>query len=146
MKENELVAMVTKKELKEFTHNIALDWAAYKLTALSNILYTILAGTPDIKDNEKLMSRLATANECLIRAIDATGGEYKNKIVELPNDGLLCREVRDLIDKKNKVCDFMTLEIKEHDKMSGRTDKMADFVKVFFTELDKFEEELYNVI
>ena len=143
MSDNELLAVVAKRELNEFTHKKVLEWAANRLIHMSNVIYTIESETLDVKENERLLYHLAEANTSLTYAIQATGAEHKNKIAPRSASSNV---YRNLIKEKNKVCDFVTFEMKEHDKMSGRPDKMADFVKVFFSELDNFEEEMYNVI
>lgn len=150
MRENELRTLVAIKELKSLTHEQALEWASKRLKEYSDILYTILSGMSDIEENYKTMRHLAKANEHLAFAIRATGSAHLNKIPDsmLDNEDEICINLtaRGLIEKTNKVRDFMTVEMKKHDKMADRPDKMADFVKEFFTELDNFEEEMYNVI
>ena len=143
MSDNELLVVVAKRELNEFTHKKVLEWASTRLRKISDIIYTIQSVTLDTKENESLLYHLAEANTSLIYAIQATGIDHTNKII-YNNFGQ--NVYKRFIEDKNKICDFVTLEMKEHDKVSGRPDKMADFVKVFFTELDNFEEEMYNVI
>lgn len=144
MRENELRTLVAIKELKSLTHDQALEWASMRIKEFSDILYTILAGMPDIEENYKTMRHLAKANEHLAFAIRSIGPAYLNRIVDPIYEGRYLYKL--LIERKNKVYDFMAVEMKKHDKMADRPDKMADFVKEFFTELDNFEEEMYNVI
>ena len=147
MSDNELMAVVAKRELNEFTHKKVLEWASNRLIIMSDELYTVQSELDDIKENEPLLYHLAEAHDNLIYAIQATGSnlKHKNRIVNLdPSNKRVM--LKTMIPRKHAICDFVTVELIEHDKMAGRHDKMADFVKTFFTELDKFEEEIYNVI
>ena len=163
MKSVELLEKVANKELDYFNLMMSFAWAARRLEYISNIIFTIESSVMDTEENYDFLRKLSKCQEYLRQA-----GDYANKFIDevsvhvSDNKKISDRynfdnELIDVIDEKSfdyrvivimktKICDFLTFQMKKmHVKLSD-TDKMAVYLKKFFSEIDKFEESLYDVI
>jgi len=167
MKNNELLEKVVDRELDNLSTLAVLRWAIKRVEYIVNVLYTKQCGIDDTPENDVFLSILAhaedyarwAANNAAMamyyasRNVSGERGKDKQYFYDLGNiqetnlrDEVFDLDLRLLVDSKTRIYDFVTLQLRKRADKMAKHDKMSGYLVSFFSELDKFEEELYNVI
>lgn len=144
MKESEILNKVLEKENLRMSTLDMYDWMSVRICSILHNMKFLLQDLDDNSDNEHFLYHYVEAYNHMKNAENDLHNMYDANKWSIPKvTPLESRELREnyksLIYIKQKMHDMMSYKMSK----SIKPDKMAES---FLTNLDKFEEEIYNVI
>jgi hypothetical protein len=149
MKENELIEKVIAKEINKFGNKgvSALVLSVIcRLKRISDMIYTKIASMDDVEENYTTIQRYvdiqqnlvesAKLLESLIETDFLSDFHSKEHFVDIDENFK-----KTAIELAESVIMYLSVAIKEHDKMAVYSDKVTESIK----HIEKFEEELYAI-